>query len=95
MVDKVEYQFGSYEVFPCGPMMTLCNNAFADLANRLDDLLSASFEESPRGDKNRVKLVGDNLILLLQNSYYSITWLNAKFYNEKYPNQPIDTNNIN
>jgi hypothetical protein len=74
--------------------MTLCNNAFIDLSNRLEDIMSSSFEESPRGDKNRVLKVGDNIIKLLANSYYSLTWLNAKFVSEAYPENKIDPKNI-
>ena len=78
MIEKVEFQYGSYDVLPCGPLMTLCNNAFIDLSNKLDDILSASFDEAPRGDKERVLAVADNLIMLIANSMYSLTWLNAK-----------------
>jgi hypothetical protein len=59
--------------------MTLCNNAFVDLASKMEDILSSSFEESPRGDKARVNKVADNLIKLLTNSYFSLTWVNSKF----------------
>jgi hypothetical protein len=59
--------------------MTLCNNAFVDLASKIEDILSSSFEESPRGDKARVNKVADNLIKLLTNSYYSLTWVNSKY----------------
>jgi hypothetical protein len=62
-------------------MMTLCNNAFSDLSDRLEDILSSSFEESPRGDKARVNKVAENLIKLLINSYYSLTWVNSKYAN--------------
>jgi hypothetical protein len=72
-------------------MMTLCNNAFVDLSYRIEDLLSSSFEESPRGDKARVKSVAENLIKLLTNSYYSITWLNSKYAKEN-SKTPIDYN---
>jgi hypothetical protein len=65
--------------------MTKCNVAFVELSERVEDLLSASFEESPRGDKNRVGNVANNLLMLLANSFYSITWLNAKFANETTP----------
>ena len=51
MIQNLEYDVGSYDVLPCGPSMTLCNNAFIDLARKMDDILSASFDESPRGDK--------------------------------------------
>ena len=61
--------------------MTLCNNAFIDLANHMDDILSSSFEESPRGEKKRVEKVANNLIKLLTNSYYSVTWVNSKYAN--------------
>lgn len=74
--------------------MTLCNNAFVDLCNRFDDILAASFEEAPRGDKERVKIVGDNIMLLIANSYYSLTWLNAKQYNATHPENPIDSKNL-
>ena len=60
--------------------MTLCNNAFIDLSRKMDDILSASFDESPRGDKERVGALGDNLMLLLSNAMYSLTWVNAKYY---------------
>lgn len=62
MVQGLEYDVGGYDVLPCGYQMTLCNNAFVDLSKRLDDILSASFDESPRGDKNRVTFVGDTLM---------------------------------
>lgn len=51
MVEKLEYDVGGYDVLPCGQAMTLCNNAFIDLSRKMDDILSASFDESPRGDK--------------------------------------------
>jgi hypothetical protein len=57
--------------------MTLCNNAFVDLAQRMEDILSASFEEAPRGDPTRVKTVAGTLMNLLTNSYYSVTWVNS------------------
>jgi len=72
--------------------MTLCNNAFVDLASKIEDILASSFEESPRGDKTRVNYVANNLIRLLTNSYYSLTWINAKFANET-STTPIDYNN--
>jgi hypothetical protein len=50
LLDKEEFKLDSYEILPCGIKMTLCNNAFIDLANHLDDILSSSFEESPRGE---------------------------------------------
>ena len=70
---------------PCGPAMTLCNNAFIDLAKRLDDIFSSNFNESPKGDKERLSTVADNLILLLTNSYYSLTWLNSRYYKTTHP----------
>lgn len=69
--------------------MTLCNNAFVDLSKRMDDLLSASFDESPRGDKERVIVVADNLMKLLTNSFYSLTWLNARHYKATHPTTTI------
>ena len=72
--------------------MTLCNNAFVDLCNRFEDILSASFEESPRGDKTRVLLVADNIMQLITNSYYSLTWLNSKHYKTLHPEEVIDPN---
>lgn len=93
IVNKEEYVSGSYETLPCGPKMSVCNTAFIDLANRFEDILSTSFEESPRGDKKRVIQVGDNLIKLMANSYYALTWLNAKYANETRPNQ-IDVNDL-
>lgn len=80
MTMQIEYETGSYDVLPCGPAMTLCNNAFIDLSRKMDDILSASFDESPRGDKERVGALGDNLMLLLSNAMYSLTWVNAKYY---------------
>ena len=59
MIENIEYQNGAYDALPCGPAMTLCNNAFIELSRRFDDVLSASFEESPRGDKQRVGIVAD------------------------------------
>ena len=56
--------------------------------------MSSSFEESPRGDKTRVLQVGDNLIKLLANSFYSLTWLNAKYVNQTFPETKIDPKNI-
>ena len=94
MIEKIEYQYGNYEVLPCGPQMTICNNAFIDLCNRFDDILSSSFEESPRGDKARVSIVGENIMQLIANSFYSLTWLNAKHYTMTHPNEVVDTNDI-
>jgi hypothetical protein len=94
MILKEEYQYGSYQVIPCGPTMTTCNNAFIDLANRFDDILASSFDESPRGDKKRVYVVADNIMQLLANSFYSLTWLNAKYVNDTYPETKIDPNNV-
>jgi hypothetical protein len=85
MVMELEYDVGGYDVLPCGPAMTLCNNAFVDLSKRIDDILSSSFEESPKGDKNRMSAVADNLLLLLTNSYYSLTWLNSRYYKTNHP----------
>lgn len=73
--------------------MALCSVAFIDLTDRFDDILKSSFLESPVGDKTRVRKVGENLIKLLANSYYTLTWLNAKQANESFPGQ-IDFNNI-
>ena len=91
-VQKIDFEIGAYDTLPCGTSMTLCNNAFVDLCNRFEDILSSSFEESPRGDKQRVLQVGDNLIKLMTNSFYALTWLNAKQYNKTNPNS-IDLNN--
>lgn len=85
MVQKLEYDNGGYDVLPCGYQMTLCNNAFVDLSKRMEDILASSFEESPRGDKNRAAIVGDNLINLLSNSLYSLSWLNARHYKAIHP----------
>eukprot|EP00347_Sterkiella_histriomuscorum_P014024 403362451 len=85
MVDKLEYDVGGYDVLPCGQAMTLCNNAFIDLSKKLDDILSASFEESPRGNQTRVQFVGDGLMLLLSNALYSLSWVNAKYYKNIHP----------
>jgi len=77
--------------------MSLCNNAFVDLSKRIDDILGASFDEVPRGDKNRVGKVADNLLMLMTNSYYSLTWLNSRFYKDTHPNDPTpdtDTDKI-
>lgn len=77
--------------------MTLCNNAFIDLARRLEDILAASFDESPRGDKQRLQTVGDNLMQLLTNSFYSLTWLNARHYKATHPDTTVsdeDTDKI-
>lgn len=73
--------------------MAECNIAFTDLTDRFDDILKSSFLESPAGDKTRVRKVGENLIKLLSNSYYTLTWLNAKQANESFPGQ-IDFNNL-
>lgn len=97
MVLQLEYDVGNYDVLPCGYKMSLCNNAFIDLAKRLDDILGASFDEVPKGDKNRVGKVADNLIMLMTNSYYSLTWLNARHFKETHPNDTTldtDTNKI-
>jgi len=91
MVLGQEYEVGNYAALPCGTEMTLCNNAFVELSRRLDDIFGKSFEESPRGDKSRVANVANNLMQLLANSLYSLTWLNAKRYNETHPNEVVDT----
>jgi galactitol-specific phosphotransferase system IIB component len=54
IIQKLDYEIGSYDVLPCGQAMTLCNMAFIELSNRFEDILSTSFEESPKGDKTRV-----------------------------------------
>lgn len=74
--------------------MTLCNNAFVDLATKMEDILSSSYDESPRGEKKRVNSVATNLIQLLTNSYYSLTWINAKYANATFTTT-IDYNNAN
>jgi hypothetical protein len=77
--------------------MTLCNNAFVDLCKRVDDILGASFAESPRGYKERMGRIADNLLVLLTNAYYSLTWLNAKYFKQMHPNDLIpdtDTDKI-
>jgi len=56
------YENGMYTAAPCGAEMILCNNAFFNLADRMEDLLSTSFNESPRGDKKRVGKVANNLL---------------------------------
>ncbi|CDW84951.1 UNKNOWN [Stylonychia lemnae] len=97
MSEKIEFDVGGYDVLPCGPAMTLCNNAFIDLTNKMDDILSASFEEQPRGDKERVGAVADNLMMLLSNAMYSLTWLNAQQWKASHPNEfvaPEDTAKI-
>lgn len=73
--------------------MTLCNNAFIDLANHLEDILSSSFEESPRGDVSRIEKVGTNIIKLLTNSLYSVTWVNTKYANET-SQTPLNSSDI-
>lgn len=85
MVMQLEYDVGGYDVLPCGSSMTLCNNAFVDLSKRLEDIFSANFNEVPKGDKQRLSEVADNLLMLLTNSYYSLTWLNARFYKTMHP----------
>jgi hypothetical protein len=40
-----------------------------------------------------VTTVADNLIKLMANSYYSVTWVNAKYSNQTNPNK-IDVNDI-
>jgi hypothetical protein len=80
MIQKREYEGGNYETLPCGEAMTLCNNAFVDLASRIDDILAASFDEVPKGDKDRVGKVAERLLLLLSNAFYSITWVNGRYY---------------
>jgi len=85
MVMEIEYDVGGYDVLPCGPAMTLCNNAFVDLAKRMEDILSSNFNESPKGDKNRLSAVADHLIRLLTNSYYSLRWLNSSYYKSNHP----------
>jgi len=91
--EKIEFENGKYDSLPCDTGMVACNNAFIDLANKFEDILSTSFEVSPRGDKTRVTTVADNLIKLMANSYYSVTWVNAKYSNRTNPNK-IDVNDI-
>ena len=71
--------------------MTLCNNAFITLSDRLDDILGASFEVSPRGQKTRVAKVANMLMQLLTNSFYSLSWLNAKYYQSTHPGEATET----
>ena len=91
-ITKTEFKWDAYSR-TCGDKMAACNKAFTDLCWRMDRILAASFEESPRGDKNRVKMVADNLILLLTNAFYSVTWANAKSHEQNYP-KTIDPNNL-
>ncbi len=94
MIDKVNYEVGQYDTLPCGPAMTLCNNAFVDLCFRFEDILASSFEESPRGDKKRVNLVANNLMQLITNSYYSVTWVNIQQYKAAHPNDYIEDKDL-
>ncbi|CDW87215.1 UNKNOWN [Stylonychia lemnae] len=89
LIQKLDFEHGAYDVSPCGNSMTLCNNAFIKLAKSLDDVLEASFEESPKGEKNRVFNLADNLMQRLMNSFYSITWLNAQQYKSSHPTEQI------
>eukprot|EP00347_Sterkiella_histriomuscorum_P003760 403363054 len=90
LISQMSYEDGSYDVLPCGPDMTLCNNAFIDLCNHMDDVLASSFDESPRGDKDRVNFVGDTFMELLSNSLYSLSWLNSAHYKKMHPQVVID-----
>eukprot|EP00347_Sterkiella_histriomuscorum_P023347 403334993 len=94
IINQLNYEQGSYDVL-CGPDMNLCNNAFIDLCNHLDEILDSSFYESPRGDKDRVNLVGDNLIELLTNSFYTLSWLNSVHYKIQHPEIIIDKDDTN
>jgi hypothetical protein len=42
--------------------MAQCNTAFNDLAGRMEDILSSSFNLAPKGDKNRVEKTGKILL---------------------------------
>jgi hypothetical protein len=95
MIDGHEYDRQDYSSSPCGTDFTLCNNAFADLSNRLDDILAATHDDVPKGDMRRIRAVGDNFIQLLTNSFYSLSWLNAKLYNETHPGAPVNTADVN
>ena len=86
MIENIDFEFGAFDALPCGPLMTLCNNAFINLASRFEDILSSSFDESPRGDKNRMNNVAENIMMLLTNSFYTLTWLNSKQFNKTNPN---------
>ena len=86
---NIGFQDGGYDSVPCGPAMTDCNNAFLDLCKRLEDIFSTSFNEEPKGDKQRISEIADKLMLLLTNSYYSLTWLNSNYYKEKHPEDQI------
>lgn len=70
--------------------MTLCNNAFIDMCKHLEDVLSSSFDVTPKGDKDRVNQIGDIFMELISNSFYTLTWLNAIHYNRTHPNEIID-----
>ena len=85
----MEYDAGQYGVTPCGAMMSGCNDAFIDLANRMEDVLSSSFDVVPRGDKHRMRAVGDGLMRLMQGSFYALTWVNAMYYKKTHPNDHI------
>lgn len=89
-MSKLTYDDGAYDVLPCGHDMTLCNNAFIDMCKHMDDVLSSAFDESPRGDKDRVNFVGDNFMELLSNSLYSLSWLNSIHYKRTHPDVVID-----
>ena len=60
--------------------MELCNNAFEMVAGHMNDVLGSLFEVSPRGDKNRMQPVADQLMHLLTRAFFSLTWLNTQYY---------------
>ena len=46
-----------------------------------DYILQSCFEETPRGDRNRVNRVASAIMGLMVNGLYAIPWLNAKVVN--------------
>jgi hypothetical protein len=76
----------------CGEDLSKCYNAYLHLCSRVDRILETNFDISPRGDMNRVRPTGSNLISLLTSSLYTITWLNSEYYHAKFPAEKIDPN---
>lgn len=93
MIDGHEYDHNDYSA-TCGYAFSNCNIAFIDLCSKFEDILGASHNDVPRGELKRIRAVGDNIMTLLTNSMYSLSWLNAKYYNETHPANPVDTKNI-
>ena len=94
--DQIPYELDkatTYEV-TCGATITDCNYAFKQVCTLFDELLLKNFKLEPKGDKQRVIDLANDVMDLIVNSYYSVTWLNTNHYKQKNPEKVLDPTDI-